>query len=216
MRFGRDGKTVERRRQSDPAPSPGSQPAAPSFNPRAVMQRELQQGETLIWADQPKNRGAHAKKKIGISIFGIPFLAFALFWTAAASGFLFDGEGPPGLIGIIFPLFGLPFIFAGLGMVLSPLWALRKAGRTFYALTDRRVVIAESGKTWTARSWALDDLGQLERTERADGTGDVVFAKTWVRGAKGGGHNEHHGFYGIAEPARVEQAIRQAREKKAD
>ena len=58
---------------------------------------------------------------------------------------LFDGgmdfprdQMPFQLISICFPLFGLPFVLIGLGMLTAPHWAKRKALRTAYAVTDRR------------------------------------------------------------------------------
>ena len=114
---------------------------------------------------------------------GIPWTAFALFWMAGASGLLFGGfgggNGPPGMgaFFICFPLFGIPFVLIGLGMLTSPFWAVRRAKRTCYALTDRRAILWEAG--WfgriEVRSYGPADLTRLRRVEYADGNGDLVF-----------------------------------------
>jgi hypothetical protein len=72
---------------------------------------------------------------------GIPVTAFAIFWMALASQQTKQISGP----GSFFPLFGIPFIVVGLGMLSSPLWRGRKALRTVYALTDQRAIIFEGG-----------------------------------------------------------------------
>ena len=50
-----------------------------------------------------------------------------------------------GAFGVLFPLFGLPFVMVGVGMLSSPFWLRRRAKRTCYALTDRRAILWEAG-----------------------------------------------------------------------
>jgi hypothetical protein len=42
---------------------------------------------------------------------------------------------------VLFPLFGVPFVLIGLGMLAAPYWMRRKAQNTVYALTDKRALI---------------------------------------------------------------------------
>jgi hypothetical protein len=46
-----------------------------------TAQAELQPGERLQWAGRPSAVGL-ARSQLWRSIIGVPFLAFALFWTA--------------------------------------------------------------------------------------------------------------------------------------
>lgn len=181
------------------------------INPLAMMKSEMRPGEKLIWADRPVDMGAFRRKKYGMALFGVAFLAFALFWTAAASGMIFM-QGTGTAVDFIFPMFGLPFIVVGLGMVLSPIWATFQGRRTLYALSDQRALMSVGGLKRSIKSWPLDEIAEVSRTETSGGKGNVVFAKTWVRGSKGGGHWEEHGFFGIVDPQRVEHAILQARD----
>lgn len=200
MKFGRGGGHEIRRNDEQ------------SANPLIVMQSEMRPGEKLIWADRPSSLRSHAMQHVVTSVFGIPFLAFALFWTWMASGMLNSDRGGTGTsIDYLFPMFGLPFILVGIGLVLSPLWGMWKGAKTMYALTDQRVIVAEGGASRSVQSWSLEDVDEITRTDRG-GTGDVVFSKSWVSNRKNNGYWKYHGFIGIAEPAKVEHALFAARD----
>ena len=94
----------------------------------ARVRSELRDHERLLWVRQPR-AGRFARQALPLVLFGIPWTAFALFWTAAASGMLFGGAGNGGP-GSFFPLFGLPFVLIGVGMLSSPCWFIRQAKRT--------------------------------------------------------------------------------------
>lgn len=217
--FGRDPKT--------PVPEAGAaQPsAATGPTPWGIMERQLQRDEVLVWADRPADLLAHAKTKIVQSVFGIPFLAFAIFWTTTATnmtaGISSDGIGDA--IGNVFPLFGWVFIIVGAGLVLSPLWAALRARKVIYGLTDKRLIIRHELPTTSLRSWPIRDLGPLER-EGADrdggtvggthgGTGSVFFAKDIQSNNNSRGVTVSRvGFVGIQDPKRLEEEIEALRE----
>jgi hypothetical protein len=171
--------------------------------PFAVQQRiqsELQSGEVVRWSGQPDPREA-AKGAYAILLFAIPWTAFALFWIAGASGFRWPDfhRGPQAL----FPLFGLPFVAVGVGMLLSPVWARRQARRTYYVVTDRRAVIFTDGPTATVRSFGSRELQNLERIQKPDGSGSIYFGG-YVPPA---GHRrlpQRLGFLGIRDVRAVE------------
>jgi len=176
--------------------------------PWEMMPRELQRDETLIWADRPVNLMAHARTMWFQALTGIPFLAFALFWTWSAASAIGDTGD---LFGKTFPLFGLIFIFAGLAMILSPVWAVLKAKRVVYGLTDHRLIIRQQLPSTSLRSWPIANLGPLER-EGEGRTGNMIFAldtnKSWHNN---GSSLVRIGFVGIPEPKRLEQAIEDLR-----
>src|SRR3712207_4913094 len=106
------------------------------------VRSELRDREHLVWAGQPRPSRV-MRSAIPIVLFGIPWTAFAIFWMVVASGMLFGGfggggPGPFGAFFSCFPLFGLPFVLVGLGMLSSPFWMYRRAKRTCYAVTDQR------------------------------------------------------------------------------
>ncbi len=194
---------------------------------------ELSPGETLLWAGQP-SPGRMARQGIVPMLFGIPFTAFALFWTAMAGGIglLFGGAvrsaGSNGAFAapfLLFPLFGLLFVFVGFGLLLSPLWLYLGAGRTLYAVTSKRVIVW-NGRVFggvTVRSLSPVQLGDRVRTEAGSGSGDLIFPRAATvstyqdtDNSDGFGYSRtrtrvtQFGFFGIPNVKSVDDLMRQA------
>jgi hypothetical protein len=173
----------------------------------AMVDAELAKGEKVAWIGRPIP-WLRARSSLPMALVGIPFTAFALFWIAAAGGFVFHhgGPGPPGF----FPLFGIPLVLVGLGLLLSPLWAYRKAMRTVYAITDQRALTIEPG-LWghvVVQSFEPQQLAHLERHQRGDGSGDLVFRREH-RGSGRGHYMVAIGFLAVADVREAEDRIRQ-------
>ncbi len=184
------------------------------------INNELDSEETILWTGQPLPR-LFARQGIGPMLFGIPFTAFAVFWMWGASGFGHPTHMPGPFV--LFPLFGLPFLLTGLGVLLSPLWQWRRATRTGYAVTKKRVLILERGWTGstTVRNLVPEQIGDRARTQRADGTGDLTFPRTAsvISSNYGNPSNMGYGrrgynismagFYSIPDVKEVDDLIRQ-------
>lgn len=175
-------------------------------NPRQIIQAELGRDEKLIWADAPISLKSHAYSSIPLALFGIPFFAFSVFWTKMAVS-MGGGQGLGGF-DMIFPMFGIPFMLVGLGMLLSPLWKMYKAKRITYALTDKRMIIRQAFPRIEIQSWPLSGIKNLSRNGPAKGPGDVIFAEIQKTGNKGRQYTEKVGFIGISEPKRLEDKVR--------
>ena len=147
---------------------------------------------------------------LALLIFGVPWTAFAVFWTLGAAGLIGKFSREAGLWGYIFPLWGLPFIFIGLVMLSAPYWAARAARRTIYAITDRRAII------WIPKVWGEKEVRSFEprrllsmtRRERADGSGDLVFEQ--FRETNGSSTTTiRRGFMGLADVRDAEAVLRE-------
>jgi hypothetical protein len=181
------------------------------------VRAELRDGEQLLWVGQPRPRWFSGEALV-LVLFGIPFTAFAVFWTAMALGIGAGvrNNGPGLLFQVCFPLFGLPFIVVGLGLLSTPYWQRRRALRTCYALTDRRAIIWEAGNfgSVTVRSYEPDALKGMERVEYADGSGDLVFEE--VRRVWSGSNGrrrtstERRGFLAVDNVRTIETLLRKA------
>jgi hypothetical protein len=182
--------------------------AANEHPARRLAQQVLDPGETLVWADFP-NPAAHARRGLATSAFGLVFLSFALFWEYGVIT-----SGAP----LVMPLFGLIFVVTGAALVLSPLWMQRKATRTVYAVTDRRLLTLTLGRFGKVRSYAPEDLGPILQSEGKQGYGDVIFRRETYR-VRHRPHPRHGpsryrtrsrriGFFGIRHSARVAAAVR--------
>jgi len=173
------------------------------------VKHELQTGERVLWMEQPIPRYFTAMST-GAFLFAIPWTAFAIFWIGRASGFKLPDFGKGGFS--FFPLFGVPFVLIGLGMLSSPLWSYRKAFKTVYVITDRRAITFDAGWTTTIRSYPPDRLQNIHRKEKRDATGDVVFGQRVWSGSEGGRQAQDLGFLNIREPKKVEQMLRKLAE----
>jgi hypothetical protein len=145
-------------------------------------QSELQSGESLYWAGTADPRRA-ALSALPASIFGIPFAAFALFWITQAyhaSSSLSKSNNAFAKGFSVFPIFGVPFLLVGLGLVLSPLWAFLKGGSTVYAVTNQRVMVITGSTNRTVKSLTPVDILGVDHSERPDGSGDILILTAGV------------------------------------
>jgi hypothetical protein len=178
------------------------------------VKRELQAGERIRWMEQPIPR-FFTSASTTMFLFGIPWTVFALFWEVIACGGVLWSisrykEAPGVLIFfIVFPLFGLPFVLAGFGMLASPFRARRNALKTVYVITDQRAITFDAGWTTTVRSYPPDRLQNIYRKERIDGTGDVIFGQRVWRNSESGQRAQDLGFLNIRETKRAEQMLRE-------
>lgn len=174
---------------------------------------QLDGGERLLWSGAPAP-GAAALRALPASLIGIPFTAFAAFWiwTANSATSRISSDAGPWAF---FPLFGVPFLLVGLGVFAAPLWVYLAAGKTVYALTEKRAMIIMALGTRAVQSFTHEDIGEITRTERADGSGSVYFASRGMATSQGLPRMARIGFEGIPEVRRVEQLIRDHLQQKA-
>ncbi|MFC1835061.1 hypothetical protein ACFL2Q_10035 [Thermodesulfobacteriota bacterium] len=174
---------------------------------REMVRRELEPGETVTWMEMPVPK-FFTQMSTAAFLFGIPWTAFAFFWTFGAAGF----KIPDFSKGIgafdFFPLFGLPFILIGFGMLLSPIWTYRKALKTVYAITDRRAITFKGGRSTTIRSYPPSALKNIYRKQRKGGTGDVIIPRKDWNDSDSNRPTEEPGFLRVRDARRVEQMLR--------
>lgn len=193
-----------------PAPSTCVQTLNSISDPmQRVLANELRQGEVLFWREQPRP-GALARRSSTTFLFGIPFFAFAVFWTIAASGGF--SKVKSGSFPSWFPvLWGSMFIIAGAAMLLSPAWAYLKALRTVYAITDQRAILIVATLRRTVHSFVGQHLVDIHRVENDAGHGDIIFHRQ-ARSGKRGDYYYDVGFFGIDRVREVEEALRELHE----
>ncbi len=162
-----------------------------------MLSAELKPGEEVLWKSAPIAK-RHLLSSLPVFLFAIPWTAFAIFWMTMAS----RGSA-------LFAMFGLPFVGIGVAMLSSPWWAARRARRIGYAITTDRVLIITPAMMGGigVRSFAAAELGDLERVQRTDGSGDLFFQRDWMRGNKGGEVEQKIGFIGIPEVREVQTRL---------
>ena len=181
-----------------------------------LLRDELKPGERVLWCGQPDSWRV-ARQRIGLFIFGLVFLGIVLFGAARANNLDVSGlkdMAPDSLL--FFVLCFSPFIVIFLLLLLSPLWTVRTAKKTLYAVTSSRALIFEPNTFigFTLRSFAPGTLNDVERTQRANGSGDLVFKKDFVRTArKSRGYTFPVGFFGIPDVRNVERILTAMRDE---
>jgi Bacterial PH domain len=172
-------------------------------------QSELQPGESLYWAGTADPRRA-AVSALPASLFGIPFAGFALFWINSAYHASHGLSRSPNAFAksfSIFPVFGLPFLLVGVGMVLAPLWAFLKGRNTVYAVTDKRVLIISGGGNRTVKSCTPADIASVDYRERPDGSGDIVIGTNSQMRTNNSVSQIKVGLYGVSNVKEVARQV---------
>jgi hypothetical protein len=167
---------------------------------RDLMDRELEPDENLHWVGQPGMTFFLGISAFAPCLFAIPWTGFAVFWMYSAAR-----TGAP----LFFVLFGLPFVLVGLAMLGSPLFTRRSLKNTVYAITDRRaIIIVKSFFSTKVVSVGPDELAGLQRKERANGTGDILFNGSDFTSQQAPGTIPTNGFHSIPEVREVERLLK--------
>lgn len=184
---------------------------------RQAIDQELQPGERLYWVEQPLAR-FFTTESVRTSLFGVLWTALAVFWTGGANRFQFPDLSKGIRPQLLFSLVGVCFAVIGIELILTPLWTWRKARNTVYLVTDQRALTIRKGWSLEIRSFSPDQLWNLERRERADGSGDVIVGLP----RSGDSSTEESveptavevGFLGVGQARESERALRQLVERK--
>lgn len=175
------------------------------------IRRELEAGERLLWTGRATRvrLGKYAALPI---VFGCFFAAFATLWIALPLVVPTTPSSPK--VPAFFALFGLIPLTVGLCAISVPFWLKKKAAKSMYGITDRRAIVIEGalfGDDRVVTSFLPDRLGSIERTERSDGSGDLVFEQVdtgWKR--NGQPMYRRRGFIGIEGVREVERLLKES------
>jgi hypothetical protein len=182
----------------------------------------LGQGERVLWAGRPPRNLLLLNAG---DLFLVPFFlfwtGFSCLWEAIAIGGLLDsGTGSPD---ICMPLFGLPFVGIGLLMLAGRfIWEPQARRSTYYALTDRRVMIVTGKKSQKVVSVPLEKIENIGMTVHRNGTGTLTFtgapgatrfgSTTIYTGNAGNSANAPPQFDHIPDPKKVYDMVMKAQD----
>lgn len=144
----------------------------------------LAPGETLIWWGRPKQGLMLQEEDLWLTPVALVWLAFTLYWTR---GVLASPLAPRG-----FAVFGVLFVLSALYVLVLRFFvdaALRS--RTFYGLSDRRVLVRSDLFRPSTQSFPLRGLRELSLHEQRDGSGSILLKRPvthvlWVPGMRSG------------------------------
>ena len=157
----------------------------------------LDDGENILWQGRPDGGFAFKTSMIFLTVFGLFFAGFALFWMTMAS-----------MAGGYFWMFGLIHFAVGVGIIAgSILYPSYKRRRTWYTLTNRRAFIATVlpllGKR--LKSYPITEDTQIEFQDNA--IPSVMFATETKRG-KNSTYTVPIGFENISDARQVLTLLR--------
>jgi hypothetical protein len=147
--------------------------------PPQEMTREFGPSEKVLWTGQPK-QGAVFRAG---DLFAVPF---SLVWCGIAI-FIFVTTLRAPKTPVFFVVFPALFVLIGLYVVFGRFWVeARQRSRTFYAVTNERIVIVSGLFNRTVKSIDLKTLGETSLSERKDGGGSITFGPSspfdWMLG----------------------------------
>lgn len=132
----------------------------------AVMTAHLAPGERLLWAGQPKQ---------GFALRGSDsfFILFMTLWVVSAIWGIIAMWRQVGADSLRFSLL---FLLPAVAFIVTQYWFDAKLrGRTFYGLSDRRVIIVTYWRRQEIQSVYLKDILELRSMHRWDRTGTLEF-----------------------------------------
>lgn len=169
---------------------------------------ELGKNEKLFWVGMPSRRIVFLRALV-IPIIGA-FISLIVLGVSMVQG------GTLGHVLVFGALGGLVLI----GSFLTPLWALWQAGRTCYALTNKRCIVWQGGlfggvEMENYNAARVANMWRREMWLFGNGGGDLVFRSVTVvtvTTGKHGGVSESTTYYGFLAVENVRQVERLVRD----
>ncbi|MEM9365967.1 MAG: PH domain-containing protein [Planctomycetota bacterium] len=134
------------------------------------IKRELSSGEQLLWYGRPQ-LGIQLRASDALLIpASLLWGGFAIFWEATAVM-----RGAP----VFFVLWGIPFVLVGLHLIVGRFFVdAKQRSRTYYGVTDERVIIVSGLFRRSVKSLRIDTLTDVALEEKADGSGTITLGPT--------------------------------------
>ena len=188
------------------------------------LDRYLDPGEKLVWSGQPKQGVRLQAFDLFLIPFSLVWAGFAFFWEATVLGLVPLQGGPtrdnhPPLF---FALWGIPFCLIGLYFVVGRFFGdAASRRRTWYGVTDKRVIVLKSGFSTNINSIDYINLTNLNLVERKDNSGDILFGLPgpWGNMAGAGSwpssrrYPQTPGFYLLPQARTTYNLIRELQQK---
>jgi len=128
---------------------------------------QLSSNERLLWSGQPRQGIMLQATDLFMIPFSLMWGGFALFWEYT----VITSNAP-----LLFWIWGIPFVLIGLYMIIGRFFLeAQLRAKTFYAVTDERILIVSGIFNSSIKSLKLSNLGELSFTERKNGEGSILF-----------------------------------------
>jgi len=133
-----------------------------------ALKSELGPSERLLWAGQPKQGFVFRASELFLTPFALLWCGFAISWEWR----VFQAPNTP----VFFVLGGIPFVVIGLYLVFGRfLVESAQRTKTFYGVTNERVLIVSGLFRRNVKSLNLCNLSGLSLSESSNGEGAISF-----------------------------------------
>ncbi len=166
----------------------------------------LAPGEEILWRQQPR--------PYVFILRGLPNIAYGVTWGVLGAVW-YHGAGGIGQYSAfegwwkLEPLLSVPFILCGFSFFFYPIRLGARARRTWYVVTNRRILIAQLRRNQPpeVRVFTREEMGPPQVVKRFDGLYDVILS----RSAQDKPYlvpRLESGFFGIPDGEAAGEAIR--------
>jgi hypothetical protein len=184
----------------------------------------LSSGEKVIWTGMPpRSLLVLHMADLFIVPFFVVWTGFACFWELSVLAIFLENGGNLASPAIIMPLFGLPFVGIGFfmlgGRFIGDALVRR---RTFYALTDRRVLLVTGLRGQSVTTLPLEKIDNVGLTLHRNGRGTITFggspdvarfgSVTVYTGSRGNSPGSMPAFDHIADPKKAYDLVLKAQD----
>lgn len=174
---------------------------------------QLGSGERLLWSGRPQSGILIRSSDIFMIPFSLLWGGFAIFWEAS----VFKSGAP-----FFFLIFGSFFVVMGIYLMIGRFFIdAWQRGKTYYGLTNQRIIIISGLFNKTVKSLNLKTLTDVSLKETQTGKGTITFGAinpmfSWFGGGSwpGMSHNMPPNFEMIERAREVYEMIRHAQESK--
>lgn len=158
----------------------------------ASLTRELGSGERLLWSGQPRQGTVFRASEWFMTPFALLWGGFAFFWEWQ----VIQSDAPT-----FFALWGVPFVLVGIYLILGRFMVeARQRERTYYGVTNERVLIVSGLFGRKVKSLSLRNLSDFSLSESASGEGSISFGGGVPFGSWFGGFAGWPGMEGYMGP----------------
>ena len=176
-----------------------------NFEPIQKLERQLEPGESVCWADQPVKRY--------FTPFTVTQLIVGLLWTGIVLAVLshsyeFQWPAFDRWQDFTYAVFLSPFFLFGFYFIWAPIRECHRTVHSVYAITDRRALSLWNRRKPVIRTYPFAAISQIRIAERRGGLGDVIIV-TGVRVVGETSDEDKQGFYHIRNAREVAKCLEQ-------
>ena len=164
----------------------------------ALIANELEEGERVLWTDRPHPSSRSSASPtmafyIMASVFGL--IGVMLILIGFIVSISVHGKNGSDVL-LALSIIGTTFVIMAIIFSIIALVYRPNLKGTAYAITEQRIITVITGRSLIVYSYGKDDIGVLNRIERPDGSGDLIFAANRQASHYGGNYSYYGASYG--------------------